>query len=108
MGEYQKAIADYAEAIRLDPNFPKAYNNRGAAYLDLGEYEDAIADHTEALRIDRNYYPAYHGRGLAYHDLGDYEQAIADFESYLGLAPPDDEPRRARAQRLIDEMRGEQ
>ena len=31
-GEYDKAIADYTEAIRLDPKSPKAYYNRAAAY----------------------------------------------------------------------------
>ena len=30
-GEYQKAIADYDEAIRLDPNNARTYTNRGTA-----------------------------------------------------------------------------
>ena len=49
--EYDKAIADYTEAIRLDPKNARAYTNRGG----LGrqeEYDKAIADFTEAIRLD--------------------------------------------------------
>ena len=31
-GEYDRAIADFNEAIRLDPKYAVAYNNRGEAY----------------------------------------------------------------------------
>ena len=30
-GDYQAAISDYDEAIRLDPKYTRAYNNRGLA-----------------------------------------------------------------------------
>ena len=41
-----KAIADYAKAIRLDPNYALAYYSRGSAYLDK-----AIADYSEGIRL---------------------------------------------------------
>ena len=36
-GEYDKAIADCTEAIRFNPKFAEAYNNRGCAYAEKGE-----------------------------------------------------------------------
>ena len=33
--QYDRAIDDYSQAIRLDPNYAFAYNNRGNAYDDL-------------------------------------------------------------------------
>ena len=51
-GEYDRAIADYSEAIRLNPKDPAAYNNRGNAYSRKGEYDRAIADLNEAIRLD--------------------------------------------------------
>ncbi|MDR2739402.1 MAG: tetratricopeptide repeat protein, partial [Treponema sp.] len=45
-GEYDNAIADYTEALRLDPDFTAAYNNRGNAYADKGMYDRAIEDFT--------------------------------------------------------------
>jgi tetratricopeptide (TPR) repeat protein len=52
--EYDRAIADYGESIRLNPNAAVAYNNRGNAYDDKGEYDRAIADWKKVLQIDPN------------------------------------------------------
>jgi tetratricopeptide (TPR) repeat protein len=45
-GEYDRAIADFNEAIRLNPKFAVAFSNRGSAYNQKGEYDRAIADFT--------------------------------------------------------------
>jgi tetratricopeptide (TPR) repeat protein len=41
-GELDRAIADFNEAIRLDPKFALAYNNRGLAYRDGFPQNDAF------------------------------------------------------------------
>jgi tetratricopeptide (TPR) repeat protein len=51
-GEYDKAIEDYSEAIRINPEHATAYNNRGVAWSWKGEYDKAIVDCTEAIRLD--------------------------------------------------------
>ena len=43
-GDYDRAIADFSAAIRLDPKYDPAFNNRGAAYLAKGENDRAFAD----------------------------------------------------------------
>ncbi|MGZ3412712.1 MAG: tetratricopeptide repeat protein, partial [Isosphaeraceae bacterium] len=63
--EYDKAIADYDEAIRIDPKHARAYNNRGLAWYARGDYGKAIADHTEAARLDSKYAIAPTYRGTA-------------------------------------------
>ena len=50
--ENDKAIAEYNEAIRLDPNNAVAYVDRGIAWKAKNEQDKAIADFTEAIRID--------------------------------------------------------
>src|SRR5882672_9868077 len=47
-GDLDRGIADYTEAIRLDPKYPKAYYNRGVAYEAKGDHDRAIADYSEA------------------------------------------------------------
>ena len=47
-----RAIADYSEAIRLDPTFARAFNNRGAAYAAKQDYDRAIADYNQAIRLE--------------------------------------------------------
>ena len=43
-GEYDKAIADCNEAIRLAPTIPEWYSFRAKAYRALAEEEKAAAD----------------------------------------------------------------
>jgi tetratricopeptide (TPR) repeat protein len=86
-GESDKAIADYTEAIRLDPKLAMAYCNRGVAYGSKGEYDKAIADCTEAIRLDPKLDLAYELRGLAYGSKGEYDKAIADYTEAIRLDP---------------------
>jgi S1-C subfamily serine protease len=44
---YQSAIIDYTEAIRLKPDWAQAYSDRGNAYFNLGQYDKATNDYTE-------------------------------------------------------------
>jgi tetratricopeptide (TPR) repeat protein len=86
-GDNDRAIADFTEAIRLDPKYVRAYNNRGNAYHDKGDNDRAIADYTEAIRLDPKYTFAYNGRGNAYQAKGDNDRAIADFTEAIRLDP---------------------
>ena len=52
MGDDDKAMIEYAEAIPSAPNSAFAYEVRGAAYAAGGEFDKAVADFTESLRID--------------------------------------------------------
>ena len=49
--DYQGAIADYNEAIRLNPTYAKAYYNRGLAKYKLEDKQGAIADYRESARL---------------------------------------------------------
>ena len=82
----RRAIVDYDEAIRLQPDLAYAYNNRGAAYADLGRYAEAIVDYDEAIQLQPDLADAYNNRGNAYYGLGQYEKAITDLETALELA----------------------
>jgi tetratricopeptide (TPR) repeat protein len=86
-GDYDRAIADYNEALRINPNYAEAYNNRGLAYYYKKDYDRAIADYNEALRIDSNYANAYNGRGATYSEKKDYDRAIADYSEALRMDP---------------------
>ena len=85
--EYQHAIADYSDAIRLDPEFAHAWYNRGTAYQAQSDYDRAIADYGNAIRLDSTYSHAYKNRGLAYQSKGDLDQANADLNEAYRLTP---------------------
>jgi len=89
-GEYQLAIDNYTRAIRIDPDFTKAYIYRGFAYRSSGKCEDASFDFTRAIKIapdDPYVHEWYDYRGNAYGCLGNYEDAIADFTKAVRINP---------------------
>jgi tetratricopeptide (TPR) repeat protein len=85
--DHDRAIADYTEAIRLDPKDGRVFNNRGFAYALKGEYDRAIADYNEAIRLNPKDAKAFNGRGLAYALNGEYDRAIADYNEAIRLNP---------------------
>ena len=86
-GDYDRAIADFNEAIRLDPKSARAYGNRGNDYLAKGDYDHAIADYNEVIRLDPKSARAYNNRGGAYSAKGDRDRAIADHSEAIRLDP---------------------
>ena len=48
--EYDKAIADYTQALRYDPKLAIAYMNRAIAYRLKGENDRSITEFTKLLR----------------------------------------------------------
>jgi lipoprotein NlpI len=87
-GDPDHAIADYTEAIRLDPKFAQAYGSRGNVYLDdKGDLDRAIADYSEMIRLDPKEARIYNNRGLAYVAKGDSDRAITDYTQAIRLNP---------------------
>ena len=87
MKEYDKAIADYDQAIRMEPraNF---YTNRGDSYQFKGELGRGAAPITirrcGSIRISRI---AYNNRAVLYKKMGERAKALADYEAALRLDP---------------------
>jgi Flp pilus assembly protein TadD len=50
-GDFDKAIADYTEAIRLNPQCAEAHYGRGVAYEKKGEKAKAEADFAQAKKL---------------------------------------------------------
>ena len=49
--DYDSAIADFTQAIRLDPKNAVAYYGRGEAYLEKGQRAAAERDFAQAKRL---------------------------------------------------------
>lgn len=88
--DYDHALADLNEAIRLGRREFFVYGLRGMVHLQKNEYDQAIADFTELIRLNppRERRALSHSlRGEAYEKLGRKEEAIADFRAALTLDP---------------------
>ena len=87
LGDNQGAIADYNQAIKIQPDYSYAYNNRGSAKYELGDYQGAIADYNQAIQFKSDAALAYYNRGLAKYNLGDKQGAIADYNQAIQFQP---------------------
>jgi tetratricopeptide (TPR) repeat protein len=88
--EYDSSIADYSEAIRLDPEFQVAYNQRGCAYYFSGDFDRAIADFTVDCRLGPHDLVGHYNRLGKLLDMDEYSLAIADITEVtrlFGTAP---------------------
>jgi lipoprotein NlpI len=86
-GDNDRAIADYNQAISLDPKDATAYYTRGNAYRDKGDNDRAIADYNQVISLDPKFAGVYSNRGNAYRDKGDNDRAIADYNQAISLDP---------------------
>ncbi len=86
-GDYDKAIADLSEAIKLDPSSAgRRYEERGDLYFErIGDCERAIQDYTEVIRRDPRHPHAYNVRGWCYHLTRQHERAVADATEAIRL-----------------------
>jgi tetratricopeptide (TPR) repeat protein len=87
--EFDIALGDCNEAIRLDPTSTSVYSNRGNLWYHKREYDKAIADYNEASRLDQKFASPYFNVGVAWYDKKEYDKAIADYNEAIRLDPKD-------------------
>jgi S1-C subfamily serine protease len=85
--EYDRALADYNAATKLDPNSSLPYSGRGIIYLERGDVDRAIVAMTEAIRLSPQYPTDYTIRGDAYLRKGQRDLALRDYNSAIKLNP---------------------
>ena len=84
--QYQEALDDFSEAIRLDDRFAVAYGNRGACHFMLQQYDDALDDFSKATSLD----PQFTGnRGVCHLMLQQYDDAEEYLSKAISLDPQD-------------------
>jgi lipoprotein NlpI len=88
-GDFDRAIADYNQAISINPGNATFYNNRGIAYRGKGDLDRAIADYNQAISLNPKDHDAYYNRGISYRTKGDLDHAIADYNQAISLNPKD-------------------
>lgn len=84
-GDTAGALAEYTQALTLNPQNATAYNNRGNVRADQGDKAGALAEYTQAITWDPQYTHAYYNRGSLRADQGDKAGALADFRKAAEL-----------------------
>ena len=86
-GQFDSAIADFTESLRLKPKNAGALNNRGQASYSKGDFKAAVEDFTAAIAIDAKNPLILNNRALAYIELDDSTNAMTDLQAALVLVP---------------------
>jgi len=83
--EYEKAVKELSEAVKLESQFGTAYYYRSYAYMNMEDYESAISDADKAIELSSQVFGYYNHRGSIYLFKKDYQKAINDFNKSLSI-----------------------
>ncbi|MBL8001100.1 MAG: tetratricopeptide repeat protein [Flavobacteriales bacterium] len=84
-GEHRRAILDYDRAIKFNPNYSYAFNNRGWSKYKLGDADGAIKDIGLAGRKRGDNPYVYRNLGIIRVERGDIEGGCRDLRMALEL-----------------------
>src|SRR6266446_8991616 len=97
--QYQDAIQDFTEALKIKSNDPRIYEQRAAAEMKVYDYDKALADYSEASKMKPNEVRYYNYRAYIYEVKEDVQNSMADTEKVLKIDPNNQEAK-TRKQRL--------
>ena len=74
-GSVEKAIFEYQQALKLNPNYIEVYMNLGAIYVDKKDYDQAIQQFNKVIELNYYYGKAHYNLGLVYIYKGQKDKA---------------------------------
>jgi protein O-mannosyl-transferase len=86
-GNFDGAIAQYTEALRISPTFAETHNALGLIYFKQGRLSEAMTQYAEALRLNPRFVEAHSNLGTVLGAQGKTEEAILEFLKALRIDP---------------------
>jgi len=97
--QFQDAIQDYTEAIKIKSNEPRIYEERAYAEMKMYAYDKALADYADLIKLKPKEVRYYNFRAYIYEAKEDNQNAMAENEKALQINPNNQEAKE-RKQRL--------
>ena len=95
--QFQDAINDYGEALKISPQDARIYEQRAAVEMKLNDMDKALADYSEAITLKPNEVRYYLYRSYIYETKEDVKSSMADTEKALKLDPKNAEAKSRKA-----------
>lgn len=89
IGQKQKAIASFNQALKLNSSYSFALHGKGLALAKLFRYEEALACFQAALVVDPQDGQIWYNQGTALNRLQRYREAIYSFDRAIAIKPHD-------------------
>ncbi|MBL7783901.1 MAG: tetratricopeptide repeat protein [Saprospiraceae bacterium] len=86
-GQFQQAIADLTEGIRIDPANKNGYFNRSIAYYSTQQYDKALADYDAYLKLDPFNANVWYESGMIQRSMKHNQEAIQALTKAIQLNP---------------------
>ena len=77
------AIAEYNTALKIYPDYPDAFGQRGLAYYRKKDYDKAVADYKRAIELKVGQWKVYNNLGVIYGERNDFQEALKYFRLAL-------------------------
>jgi Flp pilus assembly protein TadD len=97
--QFQEAVQDYTEALKIKSNDPRIYEQRAAVEMKMYDYDKALADYSELIKLKPNDVRYLNYRAYVYEVRENLKDSMADTEQVLKLDSNNQEAK-ARKQRL--------
>jgi len=75
----------YNKLIETNPEFLKAYYNKGAMLMGMGDFEEASKTFFKLIKRNPDYYKAYLGIAMSFDKIERYSDAIRYYKKFLEL-----------------------
>ena len=82
---YDRALADFDAATKVDPTFNGPFNGRGLVFRRQKQIDRAISEFDAAIRLNPQDPIVYTNRGDAYRDEGHYDRALQDYDAAIAI-----------------------
>jgi tetratricopeptide (TPR) repeat protein len=92
-GKKEEALAQYREALRIQPHSAHGHNNMANVFAALGKTEEALHHYQQSLRFSTKAPLAHLNLGLTLVGLGRFEEALQHYSEAARLSPDDPRPR---------------
>jgi tetratricopeptide (TPR) repeat protein len=89
LGQQEEAIACSEQAVSLDPNNARAWEQLGVSAYNLGNYERALEAFRTTAKVGQPTAALWTYQGFALRALGRQEEALACYEQAVSLDPND-------------------
>ena len=86
MNDFDRALADFNRAIKLEPNNAVIYLNRCAVYQRSKDADGALAEYNRAIELEPKQAFTYGNLAFVYMSKGEYDRALADLPTPITAA----------------------
>lgn len=86
-GLTQKALDEYAEAIRMAPDYMQPYHNRAAMKEGMGDLEGAAADGKKAVELQPFSWQSHYNLANVLSKLGKSDEAVTEYQAAIKINP---------------------